>query len=80
MRVIMFKNKNDVSELMEKAYKAKKHVCELIDELEDTVREMQEEYGNEENYRYDGRYSERMNREDYDSMNRRGGRYDYRRY
>ncbi|MBQ9312364.1 MAG: hypothetical protein IJ213_04880 [Bacteroidales bacterium] len=86
MGIIVLRSKTDVSELMEKAHKAKKHVCDLVEELEDTVEEMHEQYG-EENYRYDRGYRgyDRMYRDDSDRMYREdrsyhGGRYDYRRY
>ncbi len=68
--ILMLRSSSD--ELMHKARKAKNAVCDLVEELEDTAKEMKEEYG-ERSYRKDD-YPYRDDRE------YRGGRYDYRRY
>lgn len=56
MVIMSFKSKKDAGALIEKAHKAKKHVEELVECLEDAVEEMEEEYGHLENYRHDPYY------------------------
>ncbi|MBQ9254851.1 MAG: hypothetical protein IJ180_08785 [Bacteroidales bacterium] len=51
--MMTFKNKKDSNVLLEKAYKAKEHVDELLECLEATIAEMEYDYG-VENYRHDG--------------------------
>lgn len=64
----MFREKNDVNELVHKAHKVKKYATELVECLEDTVQDMEEEYGTD--YRYHDYYEP-------ESYRRSTSRYEY---
>lgn len=69
--ILMFRSKNSAEEIIEKARKVSKNAKELVECLEDTVKEMESEYVyRHDEYPYEESYRRGLGRYGYGSIMR----------